>query len=117
MGQFFADLTAKVGILIVLATFPRFARFGTKARSRFRQIDILNKIRQRTLCLESPAPLKELPSLRDYVRVINRSDGPSFRMTWSEDGQIVSWDDQHLSMSQFRQVGHESLQAGATICS
>jgi hypothetical protein len=108
-----------IRMIILEATLPRFAhdRLGWKARPRFGQIDILNEIRRRTLCLGSPAPMNELLSLRDYGRVISRSDGPSFRVTWSEDSQIVSWDDQHLSMSQFRQVGQDPLQATAAICS
>jgi hypothetical protein len=106
-------------MIILEATLPRFAhdRLGRKARPRFGQISILNEVRRRTLCLGSPAPMNELLSLRDYGRVISRSDGPSFRVTWSEDGQIISWDDQHLSMSQFRQVGQDTLQAAAAICS
>jgi hypothetical protein len=106
-------------MIILEAARPRFAhdRLGWKARPRLGQIDILNETRKRILCLGSPAPMNELLSLRDYGRVISRSDGPSFRVTWSEDGQIVSWDNQHLSMSQFQQVGQDSLQATAAICS
>jgi hypothetical protein len=96
-----------IRMIILEATLPRFAhnKLGRKARPRFAQIDIINETRRRTLCLGSPAPMNELLSLQDYGRVISRSDGPSFRVTWSDDGQIISWDSQHLSMSQFRQVG------------
>jgi hypothetical protein len=43
--------------------------------------------------------MNELLSLRDYGRVIGRSDGPSFRVTWSEDGETVSWDKHNMSMA------------------
>ena len=108
-----------IRIIILEPTLPRVTHngLGKKARTRFGQIDIVNDIRRRTLCLGSSAPMNELLSLRDYGRVVSRSDGPSFRVTWSEDGQIVSWDDQHLSMSQFWKVGQEPLQAAAALCS
>ncbi|PVH98907.1 hypothetical protein DM02DRAFT_530185 [Periconia macrospinosa] len=107
-----------VRMIILEATLPRFAhvRLGWKARPRHGQVDLLNEVRKRTLCLGSPAPMNELLSLRDYGRVISRSDGPSFRVTWSEDGQVVSWDNIHLSMAQFRQVGHDTLLATSALC-
>jgi hypothetical protein len=107
-----------IRIIILEATLPRFTRdrLGKKARPRFGQIDLLNEVRRRTFCLGSPAPMNELLSLRDYGRVISRSDGPSFRVAWSEDGQTISWDNQHLPMSQLRQIGQDWLQATAAIC-
>jgi hypothetical protein len=108
-----------IRMIILEATLPRFAHagLGWKARPRYGQIDLLNEVRKRSLCLGSPAPMNEFLSLRDYGRVIGRSDGPSFRVTWSEDGQIVSWNNHHLSMAQFRQIGQDSLQATSVVCS
>ncbi|XP_014550613.1 hypothetical protein COCVIDRAFT_42919 [Bipolaris victoriae FI3] len=60
--------------------------------------------------------MNELLSLRDHGRVISRSDGPSFRVTWSEDGQVVSWDNAQLSMAQFRQISHDNLLAASPLC-
>jgi hypothetical protein len=98
-------------MIILEATLPRFAHdsLDWKGRPRLGQIDILNENRSRTLCLGLPAPMNELLSLQDYGRVISRSDATSFHVTWSEDGQIVSWDNRHLSMSQFRQIGQSKI--------
>jgi hypothetical protein len=107
-----------VRMIILEATLPRFAhvRLGWTARPRHGQTDLLNEVRKKTLCLGSPAPMNELLSLRDYGRVISRSDGPSFRVTWSEDGQVVSWDNAQLSMAQFRQISHDTLLAASALC-
>jgi hypothetical protein len=72
-----------VRMIILEAALPQFAyaRLGWKVRLRHRQINLLNEVRKRTLCLESLTLMNELLSLRDYGRVISRSDGPSFRVT------------------------------------
>jgi hypothetical protein len=62
------------------------------------------------MCLASQAPLGELLSLRAYGRAIAQSDGPSFRVHWSEDGQVLQWDNGRLSMHQFRSVAQDVLQ-------
>ncbi|KAJ6267416.1 hypothetical protein PSV08DRAFT_229224 [Bipolaris maydis] len=107
-----------VRMIILKATLPRVAhvRLGWTARPRHGQTDLLNEVRKKTLCLGSPAPMNELLSLRDYGRVISRSDGPSFLVTWSEDGQVVSWDNAQLSMAQSRQISHDTLLAASLLC-
>ena len=47
----------------------------------------------------------ELLSLRSYGRAFSRSDGPSFRVNWSEDLETISWADGKMSMDQFRELG------------
>ncbi|TKA59965.1 hypothetical protein B0A55_10768 [Friedmanniomyces simplex] len=47
----------------------------------------------------------ELLGLRPYGRAFSRSDGPSFRVSWSEDLETISWNDGKLNMDQFRQLG------------
>jgi hypothetical protein len=47
----------------------------------------------------------ELLSLRSYGRAFSRSDGPSFRVSWSDDSETVSWNDGKITMSQFRGLG------------
>jgi hypothetical protein len=108
-----------IRMIILEATLPQFAHAGSgwKARPRYRQIDLLNKVCRRSLCLGSLALINELLSLQDYRCVISRSNSPSFRVTWSEDGQIVSWNNHHLSMAQFQQIGQDSLQATSVVCS
>jgi hypothetical protein len=52
-------------------------------------------------------------SLRCYGRVVAQSDGPSFRVRWSEDGQVLSWDEGSLSLHQFRSIAHDVLRRAA----
>lgn len=48
--------------------------------------------------------MDEFLSLRNYGRAISRSDGPAFRVTWSQDADVVSWAGVDLSMDQFRKI-------------
>lgn len=63
----------------------------------------LNQPRKRYMCLGSQAPVGELLGLQAYRRAISRSDGPSSRVGWSEDGETLRWDGAELSMKAFRQ--------------
>ncbi|KAL5371137.1 hypothetical protein DPSP01_014468 [Paraphaeosphaeria sporulosa] len=47
-------------------------------------------------------PLAEFQSLRDFGRVIGRTDPPSFLFRWSEDGQTISHGSKHVTMDGFR---------------
>jgi hypothetical protein len=69
------------------ATLPRFAHpfSGWRARPRTGNLSHLNKIPERYMCYGCQAPTGELLSLRSYGRAFSRSDGPSFRVNWSED--------------------------------
>jgi len=57
--------------------------------------------------------MDELLSLRSYGRALSRTDGPSFRVNWSDDGETVKWDAGSLSMTQFRDLGHKAMQAAS----
>ncbi|KAI1839744.1 hypothetical protein JX266_014045 [Neoarthrinium moseri] len=114
--------TPKLSALIYCArlitlqlTPPRFAYkdIGLEARPRHYQLARLNILRTKALCLGSQAPVGELLSLRDYGRVLAKSNGPVFRVSWSADGQMLSWDNGQITMAQFRAlssdlVGHVS---------
>jgi hypothetical protein len=50
-------------------------------------------------------PLAECQSLRDYGRVIGRTDPPSFLFRWSDDGQTISYDGKDVTMDSFRCFG------------
>jgi hypothetical protein len=54
------------------AALPRFAHnsLGSKAKSRYRQIDPLNKVRRRSLCLKLLALIRELLSQQDFYWVM-----------------------------------------------
>lgn len=74
----------------------------------------LNRLRERFMCLGSQAPMGELLSLRSYGRALSRSDGPSFRVNWSADGETVSWDAGmegvgKLTMLDFRTLGRRAV--------
>ncbi|PVH94161.1 hypothetical protein DM02DRAFT_200271 [Periconia macrospinosa] len=107
-----------IRLIVLESTLPRFAHshIGWEARPRHGQLNTLNRIRQEKMCLGSQAPMGELLSLRNYGRAFSRSDGPSFRVDWSEDGHEVSWDDFCLSMAQFRQIGYSALESAASSC-
>jgi hypothetical protein len=79
-------------LLIIESTLPRFAHqyIGWPARPRYNQSEQLNRVRRAKMCLGSQAPMDEFLSLRNYGRAISRSDGPAFRVTWSQDADIVS---------------------------
>ncbi|KAH7361356.1 hypothetical protein BKA66DRAFT_592980 [Pyrenochaeta sp. MPI-SDFR-AT-0127] len=105
-------------LIFLESTLARFAHhyIGWKARLRRGQLDHLNKVRREKMCLGSQAPMGELLSLRTYGRACSRSDGPSFRVNWSDDGQVVSWDKFQLSMAQFPQISQSTLDRAAMVC-
>jgi hypothetical protein len=100
------------------STLPRYAHdyIGLTARPRYGQLDLLNRVRRNKMCSGSQAPISELLSLRSYGRAISRSDGPSFRVNWHEDNQVVSWDDSRLSIAQFRQISHDAIESAERTC-
>lgn len=91
-------------LLVLELTLPRFAyhEVGITARPRYSQLECLNAVRTTALCIGSQAPVSELLSLRDYGRVLAGSEGPVFRVCWTDDGKLLSWDDGQISMDQFR---------------
>jgi hypothetical protein len=74
------------------STLPQYAHdyIGWTAWPRYGQLDLLNRVRRNKMCSGLQAPMSELLSLRSYGRAISRSDGPSFRVNWHEDDQVVS---------------------------
>ncbi|KXH35058.1 hypothetical protein CSAL01_11075 [Colletotrichum salicis] len=68
----------------------------------------------RKMCLASQAPLGEMKSLLAYGRALARSDGPSFLFRWSDDGQVLHWDDGRLSLHQFKSIAQDVLQRTAS---
>jgi len=99
------------------AILPRFAHqsVGWEKRPRRGGLKLLNRVRERYMCLGCQSPFGELLSLRNFGRSLSRSDGPSFRVRWSSDAQTVSWDDGQLSMSQVRALSNTAFDS-ATSC-
>lgn len=107
-----------IRLVLLESTLPRFAHthIGWEARPRRGHLNLLNSIRVEKMCFGSQAPMGELLSLRSYGRAICRSEGPSFRVQWSDDGQVVSWDKHQLSMAQFRSIGFAVLERAKVCC-
>jgi hypothetical protein len=61
-------------------------------------------------------PLAEFQSLRDFGRVIGRTDPPSFLFQWSEDGQTISYSSHHVTMDSFRRFSHIFVDQAEKIC-
>lgn len=106
-----------IRLCLLEATLPRFAHpsIGWKARAPGGNLKQLNRVRERFMCLSCQAPMGELLSLRSYGRAISRSDGPSFRVQWSDDSQIVMWNGDKLSMDHFRQLDCHALETATTL--
>lgn len=68
------------------------------------------------MCFGSQVPMDELLTIRSYGRAICRSEGPTFRVQWSENGQVVSWDKHQLSMTQFRSISSTVLERAKGVC-
>ncbi|KAH7074968.1 hypothetical protein BKA63DRAFT_514097 [Paraphoma chrysanthemicola] len=61
-------------------------------------------------------PLAEFQSLRDFGRVIGRTDPPSFLFRWSEDGQTISHGTRHVTMDSFRRFSELFMDEAEHIC-
>jgi hypothetical protein len=94
-------------------TLPRFKYLSAVwgARPRCGQLERLNPIRERFLCSGCQAAMGELLSLRAFGRASSRSDGPSFRVRWTEDEDKVLWQDGQIDMDQFRRLSREVLES------
>lgn len=106
-----------IRLCLLETSLPRFAHpsIGWKARASSGNLKRLNRVRERFMCLSCQAPTCELLSLRSYGRAISRSDGPNFRVQWSDDSEVVIWDGAKLSMNHFRQLGCHAVQTATTL--
>jgi hypothetical protein len=96
--------------------YRAYPYIGRESRPRQGHLTLLKEFRQRYTCHGSLTPLIEFISLRDYGRKIAHIDGPTFRVSWSDDGETVSYEGGSLQMNQFRALGHYLLDRCATIC-
>ncbi|KIV98742.1 uncharacterized protein PV09_09494 [Verruconis gallopava] len=106
-------------LCLLEATIPRYAHplIGWQARPHTGLLSRFNPVRERFMCLGCQALMGELLSLRSYGRAISRSDGPTFRVQWSDDSQTVCWDAGKdvgsLTMDQLRQFGRKSTNSAS----
>jgi hypothetical protein len=102
-----------IRLCMIERCLPRFAHTSIEWRARpsvggLRQ---LVKVRDRFLCHGCQPPAGELLGVRSYGRALSRSDGPSFRVSWSSDSQTVRWDEGSMTMDQLRALGHGALES------
>lgn len=102
-----------IRLSVLERTLPRFDHLSATwpCRPRYGHLEHLNPIRELFLCNSCQAPMGELLSLRSFGRAASRADGPSFRVSWSDDAKIVSWYDGQIDMGQFRSLGEVVLQS------
>ncbi|KAH8650435.1 hypothetical protein BGZ61DRAFT_545804 [Ilyonectria robusta] len=90
---------------------------GISRRPRTEQLERLELIRKRYMVVGSQSAFEEMISLRNYGRVIARSDTPAFLLRWSDNGQTVSYGDSfRVSMTEFRLLGNYITQQAETLC-
>jgi Orsellinic acid/F9775 biosynthesis cluster protein D len=85
-------------------------------RPRQDHLGRLNKVRLQYMVQGCLSPLGEFQSLRDYGRVIARTDPPAFMFRWSDDDQTLYYGNEHLSMRQFRELASRIISSAAMTC-
>ena len=105
-------------LVLLEATLPRHGHsyIGWPVRPGKGQLEDLQSVRRRFLRWGCQAPMGELLALLSYGRSISRSDGPTFRVRWSDDGAHISWADGRINMDQFRQLGKTVLKDAFSSC-
>ncbi|KAL7940006.1 hypothetical protein V8C42DRAFT_357967 [Trichoderma barbatum] len=95
-----------------------YSSIGIPQRPQFRQHEQLELIRKKYIIAGSQSPFDELHSLRNFGRVIARTDPPSFLLRWSDDGESVFYGDAFkLSMDCFRRLADYFITQSKEICS
>ncbi|KAA8617310.1 DUF3505 domain-containing protein [Pyrenophora tritici-repentis] len=96
--------------------YEAYVRIGLEQRPRYGQLERLNAVRLKYMVDGAMYPLAEFQSLRDFGRVIGRTDPPSFLFRWSEDGQTISYSSNHVTMDSFRRFSHMFVDEAEKIC-
>jgi hypothetical protein len=96
--------------------YRTYTYVGLKRRPHCGQLERLNDVRLECMVFGSLTPLGEFQSLRAFGRKLARSDTPSFMVRWSDDGQILSYDDTTISMADFRNFGHSLIERVEALC-
>jgi hypothetical protein len=106
-----SEIIHSASFCLLEATLPRFPHLNLnwEPRSSLGQDIVLNQMREAFLCQGSAAPVSEIFSLRIYGGILTRTDGPAFRVDWTEDGGSVKWEDGSLTMTGFCALGHHTL--------
>ena len=90
---------------------------GIPRRPRQGQLEQLNTVRHRYMVSGSQSALEEMQSLRDFGRVVGRTDPPSFLLRWSDDGNTVYYGTHSgLSMETFRKLPEVLIADAEDLC-
>ena len=82
-----------------------YAAFGIPQRPQTGQLAQLQRIRRRYTVFGLPASYAELISLRNFSRLVSRTEPPAFLLHWSEDGNTIYHGDTfNLKMDFFPRV-------------
>lgn len=94
-----------------------YSMLGISCRPRTKQLQRLEAIRAKYMVTGAQSPFEEMMSLRNFGRVIARTDTPSFLLRWSEDGQTVFHGGVlHLSMAEFRRLPEYLMHEAEQLC-
>jgi hypothetical protein len=97
--------------------YRAYPHIGIARRSRLHQHQHFETIRLRYMTTGAPSALEELQSLRDFGRVMSRTDAPSFLLRWSDDGQVVSYGDNFsLTIEKYRCLAKYFLTKADELC-
>jgi hypothetical protein len=96
--------------------YRAYPYIGRTSRPEKGHLVLLNTIRHRYTCYGCLSPLIEFIALRAYGRKMAHTDGPAFRVFWSEDGETFFYEGGSLRMDQFRDLGHDLVRQCATLC-
>ncbi|KAH7029932.1 uncharacterized protein B0I36DRAFT_412480 [Microdochium trichocladiopsis] len=94
-----------------------YNHIGIPRRPRFHQHERLDTVRQKYMLASSITPLPEMLSLRDYGRVIARTDPPAYFVRWSDDLQTISYGDSFsVAMNKFRRLAEYFITQSEETC-
>ena len=94
-----------------------YRMLGIEKRPRTKQLERFYKVRKAMTIQGPPSPFDELFTLRNYGRVMAKSDTPPFLLYWSDDGQTVRWNNSKpLTMDNFRLLQGHFIRQASDIC-
>ncbi|KAF1357150.1 hypothetical protein EJ07DRAFT_129553, partial [Lizonia empirigonia] len=96
--------------------YRAYPHIGLEQRPRYGQLERLNAVRLKYMVEDAMHPLAEFQSLRDFGRVIGRTDAPSFLFRWSDDGQTISHGTKHVTMDSFRRFSEVFVDEAEDLC-
>ncbi|KAI5456259.1 hypothetical protein BGZ63DRAFT_367430 [Mariannaea sp. PMI_226] len=95
----------------------RYIKLGIAQLPRINQLQRLEPIRQSYMVNGTQSPFEEMMSLRNYGRVLARTDSPAFLFRWSDDSQTIFHGDvMNVSMGNFRRLLDYFIEQAEALC-